>query len=110
MFIRLKRPTFILRNRVAQALPSEVLFNVARAGALSFGTTTTELTFWDGRDNLGTVPADEAMTIQIDIDGHLSELLEHLLVERRTVLVFPKRYHGEYERIRRILEGAVVES
>jgi hypothetical protein len=109
MFIRLNVPTFVLQGAAVHALPEEVLFNTARIGAVVFGRTVMPLTFVQSGKVIGTVPAGQARTIQIDIDGHLKDLVDHF-VERRTVLVFPAAQHGEYERIKRILENRVVES
>lgn len=109
MFIRLKVPTFVQQGGAVHALPEEVLFNTARIGVVVFGSTVTTLSVIQNGKVVGTMPAGQAKTIQIDIDGHLKDLVEHF-VERRTLLVFPPVQHGEYERIKRILENRVIES
>jgi hypothetical protein len=111
MFIRLKKPTFVLQGHAAAyALPQEVLLNLSRIGAVSFGAISHEIALADGGKTLGTVNAGDANTIRIALDGDVGELLPGSFAERQFVLVFPDNLHGEFQRIRRILESRVIES
>jgi hypothetical protein len=111
MFIRLKKPTFVMRGTESGlALPREVLFNLSRVGTVSFGTNSRKLVLYDNQKLVSSPEAGQATTIQIDIDGDLGELLEGSFVQRRVVLIFAQDQQGEFQRIRRILESHVVES
>jgi hypothetical protein len=108
MFIRLKKPTFVLiGSESAVALPNEVLFNLDRIGTVSFGTTANKVNFADGQKLYGAYDAG-LPTIQINLDASLRELAQGI-AEPPTRLVFPQQLHGEYERIRRILEAQLIE-
>ncbi len=48
MFIRLKKPTYVVRGKSSgSALPREILFNLSRIGTVSFGTNGGKLSLYD---------------------------------------------------------------
>lgn len=108
MFIKLKAPVQIVSydNQVARTVEQDVFINVAYIGYAIFRKTEREISLVRDRGPNSKLPAG-APCIEIQHRGQVGDIVTG--AADRYLIVFSDDQRGEYERLKRIVEGLVVD-